>query len=428
MRAAAELNGLVHAHHTHDIAVFFTEQRDRAELFRVLQRHFAHRNGLCRHDGIADDAGDLRQLFWLHSLKMRQVKAQAVGLNERTRLMDMIAQHTAQRHIQKVRCRVRARDGAAAGLVIRARAALAHAQRAGGDLAVVHELSALVLLHVGHGKFARSSADHAVIGDLTAHLGVKRRAVEHHDALRALADLVAQLFVGDEREDLCLRLHAVIAHKFGRGHFLAKFHASPTEVAERLARLAGAGLLLLHELLERVLIHAHPLLVHHFGGQVDREAVGIVQLERVRAGEYRLALFLVPGEHFLEDAHTTVDGAGKALFFGLDDTGDIRLLFAQLRVLALVFVHNGVDDLIKERMIDAQQLSVPRRAAQQAAQDVAAPFVRRQHAVADHERRRADMVGDDTQGDILLVALAVVDAGQLGDLVRDVHHRVHIKE
>ena len=73
----------------------------------------------------------------------------------------------------------------------------------------------------------------------------------------------------------------------------------------------------------------------------------------------------------------------KLFFFGLDDTGDIRLLFAQLRVLALVFVHNGVDDLIKERMIDAQQLSVPRRAAQQAAQDVAAPFV----ATAARRRR-----------------------------------------
>ena len=38
------------------------------------------------------------------------------------------------------------------------------------------------------------------------------------------------------------------------------------------------------------------------------------------------------------------------------------------------------------------------------------------------------MVGDDAQRDVLLLALAVVRAGQLGDLMRDVHHGVHIEQ
>ena len=41
-----------------------------------------------------------------------------------------------------------------------------------------------------------------------------------------------------------------------------------------------------------------------------------------------------------------VDGLCEAVLLAFDDTGYILLLFAQLGILALVFVNNGVDDLI----------------------------------------------------------------------------------
>ena len=69
-----------------------------------------------------------------------------------------------------------------------------------------------------------------------------------------------------------------------------------------------------------------------------------------------------------------------------------------------------------------------RRAAQQAAQDVAAALVARQHAVADHKARGADVVGDDAQGDVARVALAVVRAGDLADLVGDVHDGIDVEQ
>ena len=69
-----------------------------------------------------------------------------------------------------------------------------------------------------------------------------------------------------------------------------------------------------------------------------------------------------------------------------------------------------------------------RRAAQQAAQDVTAALVARQHAVADHEARGADVVGDDAQRDVARVALAVVRAGDLADLVGDVHDGIDVEQ
>ena len=133
-------------------------------------------------------------------------------------------------------------------------------------------------------------------------------------------------------------------------------------------------------------------------------------------------------EHFGEDLHAAIDGLGEVFFLGADDAGDIGLLFAQLGVLALVFMDDSVHDLIEERFVHAQQLAVTRGAAEQAAQDVAPALVGGENAVADHEGRRTDMVGDDAQGHVSLVGLLIVCAGDLGDFIRDVHDSVDVEQ
>ena len=69
-----------------------------------------------------------------------------------------------------------------------------------------------------------------------------------------------------------------------------------------------------------------------------------------------------------------------------------------------------------------------RRAPQKPPQHIAASLVRGQHAVADHERGAADMVGDDAQGNVRLCGFLIVRAGDLRDLVGNVHHRIHIEQ
>ena len=96
--------------------------------------------------------------------------------------------------------------------------------------------------------------------------------------------------------------------------------------------------------------------------------------------------------------------------------------------MTLVLVHDRIHDLIEERTVDAKQLAVAGGSSQQAAQHVAAALIAGQHAVADHKGSRADVVSDDAQGHVFLAALAVARAGDLRDLVRDVHHRVDVEE
>ena len=220
----------------------------------------------------------------------------------------------------------------------------------------------------------------------------------------------------------------VIAGERSRGAVKPQLNACPRKIAERLARLARAHALLLHERAEAFLVHSHALFLHHLVRQVKREAVGVIQLERVRAGEHLFALGLMLREQICKNTHPGVDRLVEVFLLRFDDAGDIALLLTQLRILALVFMHHGIHHTVEERIVFAQQLAVARGATQQAAQDIAAPLVRREHAVADHHDGRTDVVGNDAQGDVRLMAVAIVRAGDLADLVGDVHHRIHVKQ
>ena len=430
MGAAAQLHGEVtHGHHPHGLTIFFAKGSHRAPGLSLGDGQFFGGNEQPGQNSVVDHILHLVQLLGRDALEVGEVEAQAIRLHQRASLMHMVAQHLHQRRIQQMGGAVGAADSGAAVGVDGCRHTVAHGHAAAEQLAVVHELAALVLLHIADHELHAVAGDHAVVGHLTAHFGVEGGRVQHQDGLHTGHDLVHQLALGHDTQHLrAVYRVAVIAHELCGRHVLAELHAGPAQIAQRLAGFAGTLLLLGHQGLEGVLVHSHALLGGHLGRQVDGEAEGIVQLEGVSAGEHRLALLLVGGQHLVIDADAAVDGAGEVLLLGADDLGDVALLFLQVGVLPLVLVYHGVHHLVQERLVDAQQLAVAGGAAQQAAQHIAAALVAGQDTVADHKRGRPDVIGDDPQAHIPFVALAVVGAGQLADLVGDVHHRVHIEQ
>ena len=136
----------------------------------------------------------------------------------------------------------------------------------------------------------------------------------------------------------------------------------------------------------------------------------------------------MPFQHLPEDLQAAVDGLGEVLLLHPDDLGDIVLAFLQLGIVALVLMDHGGAHLVQEGLVDAQQLAVAGRPAEQAAQHIAPPRVGGEHAIADHEGSGTDVVGDDPQGYVAGLAVPVVGAGDVRDLVGDVHHRVHVEE
>ena len=342
--------------------------------------------------------------------------------------MDVVAQNLLQGSIQQMGGAVGTHDGLPAVHVDGGGNGVAHLELAGDYLAVMHELAALVLQDVGDLKLGLTCGDHAVVGHLAAHLGVEGGLVQHQDRLGAGDHLVPQFLVGHDGQNFASSLGMVIADELGGGHVAAELDAGPAQVAQGLTGLAGADTLLLHLLVEALAVQGHALVLHHLGRQVDGEAICVIQLEGVGAGEHRLALSLVVRQQLVEDLHAAVDGLGEVLLLGADHLSDIGLLLPQVGIGGLVLMDDGLHHFIQEGLIDAQQLAVAGGPTQQAAQHVAPALVAGQDAVADHHGGGADVVGDNTQGHISLVALAVVGAGDLGHLVGDVHDGVHIEQ
>ena len=431
--AAAELHRVAaHIHHTDLVAVLLPEQGGGSGLLGLLDAHDLGVHGVALQDGLVYNAVHLAQLLSGHGGEVGEVKAQVVGLHQRAGLVHMAAQHGLQGLVEQVGGGVGSAYGVPAGHVDLGGDGVSQLQSALGDLAVVHILAALVLLHVGDGKQAAVFAalgDDTVVGHLAAHLRVEGGLVQHHNALYPGHELLGLLILHHQGHHLGAGDGvALIAHKLGLGHILAELHAGPAQVAQGLPGLPGPLALLLHQLVERLLVQCHALLLHHFQGQIHGEAVGVVQLEGVLTGEDLLPLLLVLGEHVVENSQAAVDGLGEVLLLHPDDLGDIVLALPQLGVVALVLVDDGVAHLVQEGLVHPQQLTVAGGPAQQAAQHIAPALVGGEHPVADHKGGGADVVGDDPQGHVHTVALAVGGPGELGDLVGDVHHRVHVKQ
>ena len=289
--------------------------------------------------------------------------------------MDMVAEPLDQSCLEQMCRAVGAADGAAALLAVACGDMVADRKMTRFDHAIMHELAALVFLDVVDLKHAVAADDFAVVGDLAAHLGIHDGLIENDYRFGPGGDLLLHLVLGDDGEYLRIGFLLVITDKLGLRHFLTEVYARPAKIAESFSRLSRSDALFLHKGLESVLINGHALIGAHLYRQVKREAVGIIELECISTGENGLALCLVLSKKIREDSHTGVDSAGKVLLLGLDDAGDVRLLLAKLRVLALVLMDDGIDDLIKERLIDAKELAVARGAAEQTAQNIAAAIL-----------------------------------------------------
>ena len=119
-----------------------------------------------------------------------------------------------------------------------------------------------------------------------------------------------------------------------------------------------------------------------------------------------------------------VDRLGEALLLHADDLGDEFLFLLELGISGEVLLDHGVADLVKERLLVAEESAVTRGASEQTAKHVALAFVGWHNAVADHEGGAADMVGDHAQRNVALVVSAVLDAGDLRDVLHDVLHGI----
>ena len=434
MGAAAELGGpAADVHDADDLAVFFAKQGHGAHLLGLVQRHGAdgHVHGV--KDLVVDDLLHLGQLLGRDGAEVGEVEVGHMGVLVGACLVDMVAQHLPQGRLQQVGGGVVAGDGPAVFLVHLGGQGVAHADIAAFQHAGVDKVALGGLFHIQHAEGAVIAGQDAVVSHLAAHLGVEGGLVQDDkDAFLGLVvggDAVGQGLLVRQGHHHTGVGQGVVAGKDGGGGVQRAEQVGAPARDVLLQPLGARTLLLLgHLSVEAFLVHFQALLGRDLAGQVQGEAEGVVQLKDIQAAQHVLVGLFHGVDQVGQDVHAGVDGAGKVGLLGADHLLDVGGVLPQLGVSALAGLDHRLHQVHQEGALDAQQPAVAGRAAQQAAQHIAAALVGGQDAVRHHEGAAADVVGDDADGDIGLFVLAVGLAGDVLHMVQHALDGVHLEQ
>ena len=184
--------------------------------------------------------------------------------------------------------------------------------------------------------------------------------------------------------------------------------------------------LLVHAGLETGLVEGKAVLFDDVGGQIDREAEGVVELEDGLSGEDRLPGGAQLGDFLLEDAQAVVEGLDETFLLVLHHPGDELLTGGLLGVGPGHRLEDEDRGLEQDRPLETEHLGVAHGAAHDPPQHVAASLVGRQHPVGDEKGGGPAVVGDDPHRHVVVGGGAVGLAGKLFDVGDDPPQQVGV--
>ena len=171
--------------------------------------------------------------------------------------------------------------------------------------------------------------------------------------------------------------------------------------------------------MEAVNVHLQAGLGGHLLGQVDREAVGVVQGESNVARDGALAALLGAVGPVVEHLGAGFQGLQEGLLLGQSHGANALVVLGDFWVGGRHGLPHGVHELLQGLPRCAQQAGGADDAAQQAAQNVAASLVAGGHAVQHQHQTGAGVVGDHAEAHVVGLVCAVLGAGDLLGHVND---------
>ncbi len=267
---------------------------------------------------------------------------------------------------------------------------LAGLHRAFGDTRHVAPETGQGVGRVEHLGPAGGRGDHAGVAHLAAGLGVEGCAVGEH-----LDEVVVDR---EHRQQAALGRVVVVAGELGEAELLDDLPVGVelvTRARPGLAGVLGPAPLLGHLGLEAGPVDVDAALGGDLGGELEREAVGVVQLEG-RGPREGLAP-VERGQLVVEDAQAVAQRLAEALLLPRDDALDEVAVGGQLGVGRRHHVDGLGHQLGEHELLGAEQVGVAHRPADDATQHVAAVLVRGEHAVVDEHGRRPGVLGQDPQ-------------------------------
>ncbi len=146
---------------------------------------------------------------------MGKVEAESAGLDQRPRLLNVLAQDAAQRPVQYVSAGVRLADALAPVAIDRECRLLPHSQPAFGDLGVVPVEPMHGQLGIGHPSAAGLGGQRAGIAHLPARLCVEGSPVEVHLHQLPGLGLFHRFPLAHDAEDAPHFVQAVVTDELG---------------------------------------------------------------------------------------------------------------------------------------------------------------------------------------------------------------------
>ncbi len=416
--AAAQFHGHAgHLDHAHHVAVFLAEKGGGPLGPGGFDAEFLDDNRRVQQNGRVDLVLDLGQLLGGHGRDVGEVEAQAVRADQRTGLVDVAAQDVFERLVEQVGAGMVAGGGGADGgvhgqfgFLIEQDLALLDFDVVGGQLRPGFE-------RAQHGHVAGERRHRTDVAGLAAGFAVEGgHGRDHVAGFAGDKPLHGLPFGGNERVDAAFGGKLRVAHEAGlhAGFEQLQEQHGRVGLARTLPGFLGPGLLLGHTDPVSVLVGGHAALAGHVVDDVQRESVGVVELEGEFAGD---GGFAGPGhavEFLGQDGQALVEGDAEAFFFLAHHAFHEFAAGDQLGIGRSHDVHHHAGGLVEEGIGQADQLPEPQRPADQAAQHVAPTLVGGHDAVGEQEGDRAAVVADDAQGGVVLVVVAVGHPGDLG--------------
>ena len=260
VRLAADL------HDADEVAILLAEESHDAVVGLGLNvGNFAPGNGIVGDDAFVHESLDVAELLRGERGAV-EVEGELVRRDAGALLRGVLADDFMQRPMQNVRDGVVALDG----VTTRGIDDEAHGGVHGGCFFAFEEVQPGVAdLGGGADREGVCAEDQLTrITDLATHFGVAGGDIEHDGVLVLHRDDFQHAHIGFER---------VVADELGRS--LGFDLADGDNLLVFLASFAGALLLLFHELLEASGVHGKSAFAGHEFGEVEREAVGVVEFE-----------------------------------------------------------------------------------------------------------------------------------------------------
>ena len=328
MAAATELHGEArNSNHTDNLAIFFAEESHSTLLLSFLNGQLFNLYSLASKNFFIHKSFYLSQLLLGNLGEMGEVKAQSIGTNIATCLVNMAAQHLLQSSVQQMGCSVVAGNIQLAGLVHCKGHSVAYIDHALGNLANHDDSTVRQLLGSGNIDDAGGAGNGAQIAQLAAALSMEGSHIADDSNLGAVISSFHRLCI----------MSRIQLHNSCRGSSFINLQGSNLNasgvVNNRTAFLVVASItshltLYFQSSIKASLIHGHALLFQNLGSQFPREAKGIVQLEGSSAIQLRLACFLQLGNFFIQEFAALLQGAQEAGLLHINNLLDIIAFFS----------------------------------------------------------------------------------------------------